>query len=221
VGVDTESFFKTLQRTAEKRDALEPAQGMFYRLKRAKIVKTAPPETGKPAVYQELQRRPSERTFDDRPQPDEDFPPISLLYAGFGYFFDIIMNAFHDVPGLADVDIKMLRREVDNLASKMLNFWENEDKRGDEALPILNRIFSARGGTVIPPLSPAFIGSVRSDGHNILIHGSGTTVVEFKNWLAGINALPQIEAMGRIAHLRAMMMPVADSMNGGGCLSLV
>jgi hypothetical protein len=81
-----------------------------------------PSDTGKPAVYQELQRRPSERIFDDRPQPDEDFPPISLLYAGFRYFLDI-MNAYGNVPGLANVDIKKLRREVDNLASKMLNFW--------------------------------------------------------------------------------------------------
>jgi hypothetical protein len=57
---------------------------------------------------------------------------------------------------------------------------------------------------VIAPLCVASIGSIGSEGHNTVIYSSGTAIVEFKKCLAGMNALPQIEAVGYIARLTAM-----------------
>jgi hypothetical protein len=168
-----------LSGTLKKRAAPEPAN-IFDRLKRAKIVTTAPSTTGKSDVYERLQHQPSEKILDDRPEPDPDIPPIPLLYDGFGHFLDI-MDARDDVPGLTDVDVLKLRKEVDNLASKMTGYFNNEDDRMDAALPCLNRIFEAHTGINIPKVAASAIGSVRADGHNTAAHSAGTMAVVFKN----------------------------------------
>jgi hypothetical protein len=90
------------------------------------------------------------------------------------------MDARDDVPGLADVEVPRLRKAVDDLASNMTGYFSREDGRRDAALPRFNRIFEARGGIKIPPLSLTAIGSVRTDGHNTATHGAGTMTVEFK-----------------------------------------
>jgi hypothetical protein len=187
-----------------KHAAPEPAEGVFDRLKRAKIVTTAPSTTGKLAIYEHLQYQPSEKILDDRPEPDADIPPIPLLYHGFGHFLDI-MDARDDVPGLADVEVLELRKE-DDLASKMTGYFENENDRRDAALPCLNRIFDARSRIKIPLLSPTAIGSVVTNGHNTATHSVGTMTVEFKNWSTGISALPQIELVCYVARLNAVEM---------------
>jgi hypothetical protein len=111
---------------------------------------------------------------------------VALLYEGFGHFLDI-MDGCHDVPGLADADIDVvkLQTEVDELASKMSEYYKHEDDRREAALPCLTRIFSAHRGIQIPPLYAAAIGSVRSDGHNHATRGAETMVVEFKTGLQG------------------------------------
>ena len=53
----------------------------------------------------------------------------------------------------------------------------DENDRMDAVLPCLTHIFSARRGIQILELHAEPIGSVRTDGHNI--------VVEFKNKIAG------------------------------------
>ena len=179
-----------------KRAAPEPAD-IFDRLKRVKVVTTAPSTT-----YKCLQYQPSEKILDDRPEPDPDIPPIPLLYDGFGHFLDI-MDARDDVPGLADVDVLKLRKEVDDLASMMTGYFNNDDDRRDAALPCLNRIFSARGGINIPKLAAAAIGS---DGHNIATHGTGTMAVKVKNRSTGTTSLPQIELVCYVARLDARGM---------------
>jgi len=94
----------------EKRVLSEPAEDIFNRLKRAKIVTNAPSETAKPTLYEDIQGEPSERILDDRPEPDLDIPPVSLLYKGFGHFLDIV-DGRDDVLGLADVDVWRLREK--------------------------------------------------------------------------------------------------------------
>jgi hypothetical protein len=188
-----------------KRAASEPAERIFERLKRARIVKIRPSETAKSAEYESLQKQPSEKIFDDRPGPNADIPPIPLLYDGFGHFLDI-MDARDNVPGIADIDVPELQKAVDDLAISMTGYFSNEDGRREAALPYLNRIFSARWGIKIPTLHAAAIGSVRTDGHNTATHGGGTMVVEFKNWSTGIIALPQIEIVGYVARLYATTM---------------
>ena len=202
---DSDFFLSGLPDIRGKRTAPELAEGVFERLKRAKVVTKAPSDTGRSATYERLQQDPSEKILDDRPEPDPDIPPIPLLYDGFGHFLDI-MDARVDVPGLADVDVLELRKAVDDLACKMAGYFSKEDDRRDAALPCLNRIFSARRGVNIPPLYASAIGSVRTDGHNTATHGAGTMVVEFKNWSTGISALPQIEVVGYVARLNATGM---------------
>jgi len=91
----------------------------------------------------------------------------------------------------------------------MNRYFPKEDDRRDAALPCLRRIFSARQGTKIPSFHAAAIGSVRTD--NIMIHGAGTMIVEFKNWSTGISALPQVEIACHVAHLNATGMDENDA----------
>ena len=156
----------------QKRALSNPSGGLHDRLKCTKFATTAPSDAAKQAAHERLQQDPSEKILDDRPEPDLDIPPISLLYEGFGHFLDI-MDGRGNVPGLADIDVRELHQAVDDLANTMTLFFAKEDDRRDPALPILNRIFSARKGTNIPMLAAAAIGSVRSDGHNIAVHGGG------------------------------------------------
>jgi hypothetical protein len=177
---------------------------IFDRLKRTKLATIAPSTISKTAEYQSLQGDHSEKILDDRPVPD-DIPPISLLYEGFGHFFDII-DGRDNVLGIADVDSRELRRAVDELADKMTGFFGTEHERRDTANRCLNRIFSARKGVLIAALAASSMGSATSDGHNIVGHGAGSIVVEFKNWLAGISSLPSVELVGYIARLTAQAM---------------
>jgi hypothetical protein len=158
-------------------------------------------------VYQRLQEDPSEKTLDDRPEPDADIPPISFIYEGFGHFMDIL-NGCDNVPGLADVDVWELQKEVDELTNRMTGYFATDDDRKNAALPCLDYIFSARRGVKIPLLHPAAIGSVRTYGHNTAIHGAGAMVVVCKNWSEGIgiSSLPQIELVGYAARLHATRM---------------
>jgi len=55
------------------------AEELLHQSKRTKLATTAPSETGEPQAYRRLQRDPLERILDDRPIPDADMPPISLL----------------------------------------------------------------------------------------------------------------------------------------------
>jgi len=116
------------------------------------------------------------------------------------------MDARDDVPGLADVEVLELRNEVDDLASKMTGYFNNEDEQRDAALPCLNRIFSAHRGIHIHELAASAIGSVRTNGHNTADHGTRSMAVEFKNWMTGISSLPQIELVSYVAHLNAVAM---------------
>jgi hypothetical protein len=172
------------------------------RVKRSKIVTIAPSSAAKPDIFETLE--PTEKIFDDRPEPDPNIPPFALLYEGFGHFLDIVDG--HDAPGVADIDVMKLHKEVDELASKMNRYYDYEYERRDAALPCLTRIFSARQGIKIPPLSAADIGSVTSDGHNTGPHRAATGVIEIKNRITLINAIPHIELACYVARLNAIGM---------------
>ncbi len=178
---------------------------MFNRLKRAKTTTGAPSKTAKSETYESLQRDPSQKIFDDRPEPDADFPPVALLYEGFGHFLDI-MDCRRDVPGLTDIDIMGLHKEVDGFASQMNKFYKDEDARREVGLPCLARIFSARRGTQIPPLQASSIGSARADGHTTGPRGAGVFCAVFKNKITGISAIPQVELTCHVARLNAAGM---------------
>ena len=189
----------------QKRTLPELEEDLFGHLKRAKIVTNAPSTTSRINYYQRLQEDPSQKILDDRPRPDSDIPPVPLLYEGFGHFLDIMDGGIY-VPGLSDVDVHQLRQRVDDLASEMTKYFDNEDARRDAGLPLVDRIFSARRGTTIPGLHASAIGSAKSDGHNVGNHGAGTLVVEFKNWITDITCLPQVELTCYFARLIANQM---------------
>jgi hypothetical protein len=87
-----------------------------------------------------MQRNDSQRILDDRPSADLDVPPIPLLYSGFGHFVDIY-NGCDDIPYLSGIDFPALEAAVDDFADKMGEFFESEDARRDQGLPLPNAIF--------------------------------------------------------------------------------
>lgn len=85
----------------------------------------------------------------------------------------------------------------------MNEYYGDENMRRDAVLPCVTDIFSARRGIQIPELHAEPMGSVRTDGHNTATHGAGTIVVEFRNKIAGINAIPQVELACHVARLNS------------------
>ena len=70
--------FAAIQR---KRPLSEP-EDMFERFKRSKTVMDAPSTVGQRSAYESLQRDPSQKIFDDRPEPDPKFAPGNSIYNG-------------------------------------------------------------------------------------------------------------------------------------------
>ncbi|KAI5994697.1 hypothetical protein EDD15DRAFT_2165643 [Pisolithus albus] len=190
------------------------SEGLYERAKRSKIVITPPSIVGIPDFYQSLQKDPSEKILDDCPEPDSDVAPAALLYEGFGHFLDI-MDGRPDVPGLADIDTMKLFSEVDEFARKMNEDYAYEDLQREAVLPYLNRIFKARRDIQIPSLHASAIGSVGSDGPNDADYGSGTMVVEFKNRITGISAIPEVELTSYVARLNLRGMEVHRKLHLG------
>ncbi|KAI5982877.1 hypothetical protein EDD15DRAFT_2377107 [Pisolithus albus] len=190
------------------------SEGLYERAKRSKIVITPPSIVGIPDFYHSLQKDPSEKILDDCPELDSDVAPAALLYEGFGHFLDI-MDGRPGVPGLADIDTMKLFSEVDQFACKMNEDYAYEDLQREAVLPYLNRIFKARRDVQIPSLHASAIGSVGSDGPNDAAHGSGTMVVEFKNRITGISAIPEVELTGYVARLNLRGMEVHRNLHLG------
>ncbi|RXW24601.1 hypothetical protein EST38_g1201 [Candolleomyces aberdarensis] len=165
-------------------------------LKRTRLAQDAPSQVARSSTYKSIQHDPFEKILDDRPSPDADIAPIALLYHGFGHFEDIIACR-------KATDIEQFKPAVDKFAEAMSRFYLFEDERRDAGLPLLNIILAIRGGAATPLLSAAAIGSVRSGAHSVGRHDGPITVVEFKNELNGIGALPHVEAVANAAHLHA------------------
>ncbi|KAH9973808.1 hypothetical protein BGW80DRAFT_224693 [Lactifluus volemus] len=150
-------------------------------------------------------------------------PLIPLLYDGFGYFLDIVAG-HKDIPGLDLVDLRRLQVEVDELACMMCRFYDHEDERRDAARRILNKIFGARRGVVIPLIEAASIGSVRSDGHVMWRNGVAMLVTDFKNRATGSCAMLKVELVRHVARLHKQKMQEGKKLFRGWrvpCLGLI
>jgi hypothetical protein len=183
-------------------------------------VTTAPSELAKPSKYRSIQ---NSRTLDDHPKPDVDMPLIPLLSDGFGYFLDIVAG-HKDIPGLDLVDLRRLQAEVDELACMMCRFYDHEDERRDAARRILNKIFGARRGVVIPLIEAASIGSVRSDGHVMWRNGVAMLVTDFKNRAMGSYAMLKVELVRHVPRLHKQKMQEGKKLFRGWrvpCLGLI
>src|SRR5712672_1487110 len=174
-----------------------------------KLAKTAPSTLGKPYFYRELQDDPAQKIFDDRPGPDL-FPPISLLFSGFGEFLD----AFDCREDEFDVDSKRQELElyVDLFADEMSKFYEAENLRRTVGLHVLNKILSSRGSDELMAVA---IGSVSSDGHYDRPPEALSCIVVFKNELCDITSMPMVELMGYVARLHSDAMRCNQSIFQG------
>jgi hypothetical protein len=169
------------------------------RVKRTKVVQVAPSLLAHPATYESLQGDPKERILDDRPQEDKDIPPISLLYDGFGQFLDIAAGRT-DVKGFNDVKALELQSAVDEFAQSMCGLFENEDKRREEGLRLLNKIFAARKDCPYPLRLAAALGCVATDAYFHSDDGMPHLVYDFRDPCTGNSAIPQVRLVGYFAH---------------------
>ena len=68
-----------------------------------------------------MQKDPKEKILDDRPREDDDIPPASLLYDGFGQFLDIFAGDAN-VESFSDVKASELQFAIDEFAQLMCGF---------------------------------------------------------------------------------------------------
>ena len=154
---------------------------------------------GKQSEYESLQRDPSERILDDRPEQDS-VPPVSLLYEGFGSFLDI----FRRREGVYELTLERrdLEVAVNYFAEAMTSFFESEAERKTTGLNALNAILSTGSHT---KLTTASVDSNRicSGGYYNGPHGAISCIVEFRNELVDVNSIPLVELVSCVAHSHA------------------
>ena len=111
--------------------------------------------------------------------PDNDIPPIALVYQPFGQFLDTYLSERGYNPEEA---LSPRAREcVDRFMARMASIYASEDARQGACLQTLNDIFYAVLGERHRQIMPGVIGKFRSDGHSRGPHGTPLCVVEFKN----------------------------------------
>ena len=178
-----------------KREGSSLNEDLAARVKRPKVVQIAPSSLAKPGTYEPMQGDPTE---DDRPREDDNIPPVSLLYEGFGQFLDIFAGD-SNVESCNDVKASELEFAVDEFAESMCGFFDTEDDKKVTGLKRLNKIFAARKDGFRPKLAAAHIGAVTTDGQYTGDHGVVTMLCEFKNRSTGNRAIPEVELVGWFA----------------------
>jgi len=155
----------------------------------------------RPSQYEKIQLQSDERVLDDLPGADVGVPPISLLYSGFGQFLDIFYGDLgNNSEALADIDAVKLDKSVDAFASRMCEFFANEDARREEGLRLLNDIFAARTKERLPKLDAGPIVSVGTQDRYTADNNIIACIAEFKNSIVGISSLPHVEIVSYFAH---------------------
>jgi hypothetical protein len=152
----------------------EDSDDYLETVKRRKLATTRPSTLNEASKYAELQGNQKERILDDCPEPDADIPPLALLYAGFGRFFDFVRRAANEPSTFFDSDLK---DQVDKLVDVMRGHGYEQAKQDTAQRPLLDILF--------PGLQMHFKHSVSdsrltSDGHILAAHGGPLLVVEFK-----------------------------------------
>ena len=163
------------------------------RIKWSQVVQLRPSTLAQPDTYEHMQEDPKKKILDDRPSEDNNIPPVSLLYDGFGQFLDIFAGDTN-VEGFNDVKASELQNAVDEFAQSMCGFFETEDEKRETGLVRLNKIFAARKDDSVPRTP------VR---HYTGDHGVVTMVYKFKNWPTGNSAIPEVELVGHFARFFA------------------
>ncbi|KAJ7774980.1 hypothetical protein B0H16DRAFT_1509114 [Mycena metata] len=129
-----------------------------------------------------IQEEPAQRVLNDRPKPDLNIPPLSLLYRGFGGFIDMCTVPEHKFTDIVD-EVK-LTSAVREYALRSTDYYDDEEKRRYAILAPLNVIFhSTTTGLVLPDIVPSPNGPTRraSDGSSLTMLGSPDFVKKDKN----------------------------------------
>lgn len=152
----------------------------------------APSDVARSSLVCKMQKNPSQRVANDRPEPDANHLPIALLYHGFGRFADIA-NGISTDHILDNIDWRTFEEKVDEFMTSMDNYYIKEIFRNGEAVQRLNDIF----GCFLEdrrPIAPGFIFEGRySDGHALGPTNTVEVILEVKNELSGTSAEPTIE----------------------------
>lgn len=167
-------------------------KGQFGDFFQSKIATMAPSSMALPEEYTLIQADTNQRLLDDRPYEDE-VPPLSLLYDGFGTFLDI-------ASGSKPSSIHHLHSAIDAFATDMCPLYPLEHIKRDTLLPRLNHIFRSDDPET-PFLEAVSLGNITTDAYNIVASMAGHIVIEVKNELPGMPTHPHAEGAGYFAWL--------------------
>jgi hypothetical protein len=148
----------------------------------------APSSVGK---FSELQKQPSQRVANDRPHSDHDHLPISLLYHGFGRFFDAKYGSSTD--GTPDINRQQFEFKVNVFMEVMNAYYCSETDRTDNALQCLNDIFACYLGNPQPLAAGMVFEDHRSDGHVLGPANTIEAILQVRNELGSRGTDPAIE----------------------------
>ncbi|KAH0830118.1 hypothetical protein J3R83DRAFT_1456 [Lanmaoa asiatica] len=206
-----------LVRKRKKDDHEEATYGMVELVKRAKFATDAPSAISRPQSFKTLCkdrekpilhcRHPYSETLSDPessgngpPYDDDDLPPISLQYEGFGHFLDIF-HGREDVPGMENVSSATLISAVDDFADLMSHVFATEAVRRGKGLAALNVIFLARTDNIsFQFMPPAVSNNSASDGHILGPHHIAYCITEFKNEPGDVTSIPYVQMASYFAH---------------------
>ena len=147
----------------------------------------APSVVAKSSEVYRVQRDPSDRLMNDRPQTDTDRVPIALLYHGFGRFLDALKGASTDHTHSSDR--QMFEEKVDEFVGFMNEYYRDESIRNKKAVKSLNGIFEC----VLENyrmLMPAIVSGTCSSGHALSPTQGIEIILEVKNELSGTGTDP-------------------------------
>ncbi|KAI9447310.1 protein kinase subdomain-containing protein PKL/ccin9 [Lactarius psammicola] len=170
-----------------------------------KHTKTVPSQMGELPNYESLQRQPTEKILDDRPEP-YPVPPVSLLYDGFGYFMDEAFRNREDVPEIS-TKRRNLEMAVNAFADEMTGFYYCDASRSFEGLPALNNILALGDGKKFRAVD---INTVLSDKPCV----AASCLVWFKNEFVNIGS-PMVDLATYATRSRELLMQHFNGVDNG------
>ena len=177
--------------TARKRPRIDEESVDYEKYVDKTLGTMAPSTVAKTSVVLGVQRDPTDRFVNDRPETDTDQLPIALSYHGFGWFLDVLKGASTDP--ILKFNRRTFEEKVDEFVRFMNEYYPNEDKRRDRALEYLNNIFLSVLHNCWPLTAAIVFEGKSSDGHASSPTQGIEVILEMKNELAGSGADPIVE----------------------------
>ncbi len=148
----------------------KPEEDYIREAKSSKLATMSPSKLDDYSVYIDLQKDEKQKILDNCPAPDEDVPPSSLLYSGFGRFVD-------NLSGVADRSSNSnYKNHVDEIMGIMCRCGNEKDKQTAVLESLLKIIF--RDPTTFSSIIEGY--DATTDGHVLAAHGGPSVIVEFE-----------------------------------------